>query len=287
MRRRVLVLLLVTVAAVAGCGQGQGNRTGAPGPTRVPEDAFQAHILDAWTQFPATAKPRPIVLIGAPVVDHGYATGEAKERALTGGYQAPATLPELPAPTAPVALPDGEVTLPLVDARTALATLQARNAQPNPTGPRLPVTGVALGSATFRTDRGDLVLPAWLFTVTDGLAPIAVVAVAPAAFWHFEQDRYGGPPQPARLAADGRTVTVAVPQPTSCTGETPAMRGVSIEWSTAVAVSAWAPVEPTGPQDCAAPAILRFMDVTVTLKAPLGGRVLLDAEGNVIPVVTG
>jgi hypothetical protein len=286
MRRRVLLVLLVTLAAMAGCGQGQGNGTGAPGPTRAPDDAFQAHILDAWTQFPATAKPRPIVLIGAPVVDHGYATGEAKAAALTGGYKAPATLPELPAPTAPVTLPDGEFTLPLVDARSALGTLQARNVQPNPTGPQLPITAVALGTATFRTDRGDLVLPAWLFTVKDGLAPIAVVAVAPSAFWHFEQDRYGGPPNPARVSADGRTVTVAVPQPTLCTGDVPTMQGVSIEWSTAVAVSAWAPVEPTGPQDCAAPAILRFMDVTVTLKAPLGGRVLVDSQGNVIAAVT-
>jgi len=31
---------------------------------------------------------------------------------------------------------------------------------------------------------------------------------------------------------------------------------------------------------------MRFMDVTVTLQEPLGGRVLLDAQGNVLPVVT-
>ena len=136
------------------------------------------------------------------------------------------------------------------------------------------------------TDRGPLVLPAWLFTVQDGLAPIAVVAVAPSAFWHFEEDRWGASSDPARLAADGRTLTVPVPQTTSCTGELPDVQGVSIEWSTAVAVAGWAPVEPTGPQDCAAPLVMRFMDVTVTLKEPLGGRVLLDAQGNVMSVVT-
>lgn len=289
--RRVLVVAAAAVAVgLAGCAQGATNA----GPAYSVGDGIAeaggplpAGVLDGWRDFPAGTHPRPIVLIGAVVLNPGYATGEAKIAAIEAGYSLPAVLPELPSATTSVALPDGAATLPLVDARTAAQTLR-RDVQPSPSGIPLPIVSVAFGTATFRTDRGDLPLPAWLFTARDGLGPIAVPALAPSAFWHFEVDQESSAPQPAKVSPDGRTLTVPVVQaPADCAGNPPVMAPEVRESAGAVAVGA-RPVSPA-PQStgCFSSGVLVFVEITVNLAEPLGGRVLVDARERPVQVVTG
>jgi hypothetical protein len=180
----------------------------------------------------------------------------------------------------PVQLSDGEAELATVGAAAAFDTLNTFGMPAQRTGTPLPVTGVSLGSFRFTTDRGPLTLPAWLFTVRDGLGPFAVVALARQAFRGYDEQLLGAD-GPVRISADGRTLTVPVPQGASCTsGSPPAPQAEALESTNAVAVGP-APVSPSPqPTDCVLPAYLRLVDAQVTLAAPLGGRVLVDGNGN-------
>lgn len=296
--RRVVPALAVAVALLAGgCARagagGGGSDTpgfydGGPGlaqeyPTLAPD------ALQKWRDFPAGARPRPIVLLSGPVTNPGYATGDAKLRALTSGYTLPATLPPAPPATVAVSLPDGPATLPTVDVRAAFATLQhdaVPQPQPGATVAPLPIVSVVLGTASYRTDRGPVDLPSWLFTAQDGLGPMAVPALAPSAFWRYGELFPGSPSQPATVSADGRTVHLSVYTGLGCDGSPPPLSTAVTETPGAVGVSAQAHFPPA-PPDCAVPAIAVAVDVTVTLAAPLGGRVLVTGDGAPVEVHEG
>jgi hypothetical protein len=115
---------LTVVASAAGCARngGQpvdGGGLAAPGPSGNPDDA-----LAAWKDFPVDRDPRPIVLIGPSLAKYaGYTTGDAKAAAMTGDYRLDATLPLAPS-TAPVTLPDGPATLPVIAAAAAIDRLK-------------------------------------------------------------------------------------------------------------------------------------------------------------------
>jgi len=115
---------------------------------------------------------------------------------------------------------------------------------------------------------------------------MAVPALAPSAFWHFDVDQYGGARQPAKISPDGRTLTVPVVQaPEDCAGNPPVMAPEVQESTGAVAVGAQ-PVSPA-PQStgCYSDGVLKFVEITVKLAEPLAGRVLVDALGRPIHVV--
>jgi hypothetical protein len=279
MRRRQLLALPGLVAlAAAGCAQpGFTGGTADVGVAEAPQ--LDGHSLDNWRDFPADRHPRPVVLLNGPVKIAGFRTGEAKLAAIEAGYSlAGVTLPADPPARLPVTLPDGPTELATVNAATAFDTLQQFEAPEKRTGTPLPVTGVVLGAARFRTDRGEVALPAWMFSVQDGLEPFAVVALAPAAFWRFMTALHSAGP-PVTLGADGRTLRVPLPQGSGCTSAAPVAAEV-VESAAAVAIGPQ-PVSPDPqPEDCRAPAILRFAEVTVRLAASLAGRVLVDGQGN-------
>jgi hypothetical protein len=280
----------VLTSLLTGCGRGVGaGGDGGRVPTGLAEPGWDVDpaVLDAWRDFPVGRAPRPILLLGQPLRETGYHTGDAKLAVNTGRFELAATLPADQPATVNVTLPDGEFPLPIIPAAQAYDGVRgtgkpgnAPDANPKP----LRITRVELGTASYDTDRGKLNLPAWLFHAPDSFEPLAWPAPRPEAFWRLGDLTY--PSTDARLAADGvtLTVTMAAPHPQACPGD-PIYRHIPVvvESKTAVAVGLRrevVTVEP-GPRrtDCMYDAMLRTQPYTFGLAVPLGNRVLVTSEG--------
>jgi len=83
-----------------------------------------------------------------------------------------------------------------------------------------------------------------------------------------------------RISADGRTVSIAVAnaEPGPCGSDYAASAAESAS-AVAIAVKQIPHARPSGAYACLD--VLRLSNITVTLKAPLGGRVLVDEKGKV------
>jgi hypothetical protein len=276
--------MVAGLLAVGGCARPAPPQAYDGGGIVDGRPPIGAQALDGWSDFPAGQHPRLIVLMYGPVLNPGFRTDEAKMAGIDAGYALAASLPPAPPATLPVTLPDGPAQLPSVDAAGAFATLRSYEAPKEPHGTPVPLTGVTLGTAKFHTDRGELTLPAWLFTGPDLLDPIALPALSPKAFWRFDRVAAAAAPMPAKVAADGRTLTVPVPQGASCDGTPAPPVGVVKESAGAVAIGSQPASVAPQRTDCILPAYLRFVDITVRLAAPLGARVLVDGTGNAFEV---
>ena len=290
----------VLTTLVAGCGRPAGgpavgnNQAGGladPGPEGLDPAVFQK-----WRDFPVGRTPRPILLIGAPLRETGYHTGDAKLAVATGRYELAATLPPGQPASVPVTLPDGTFRLPVISAEQAYKGVRGSGSPGNAPGESptpLRITRVELATAPFDTDRGGLDLPAWLFHAPDSFEPLAWPALRPEAFWRLGDLRSVGDTFDARLAADGVTLTVTMPAPypDACPGD-PVYRHapVVLESATAVAVGIRREVVTIAPgtrsDNCGYDAMLRTRKYTVKLAAPLGPRVLVGAEGGPVAVVS-
>ena len=152
------------------------------------------------------------------------------------------------------------------------------------------ITSIGLGSAVFGTDRGNRLLPAWQFTFQGVADPAAVLAIASSA-------QFAAPPESlhrssvgARLAPDGRHLTVsfvgAAAGSGPCTVDYAADQLASV---TAVAIrvreirhgTATTPATvgrtTLGPTSYTCPDVGYLRRVTILLDAQLGDRVLIDA----------
>jgi hypothetical protein len=246
-------------------------------------------VLDAWRNFPVTRTPRPILLLGAPLRETGYRTDDAKMAVMAGRYELATTLPSTQPATSPATLPDGMFQLPIITAAQAYERLRGTGNPANAPGESpapLRITRVELGRASFRTDRGALDLPAWLFHAPDSFEPLAWPAPHPDAFWRLGDFSFGLDVSDGRLAADAVTLTVTMPAPYpgACPGD-PIYRHdpVVLEESTVVAVGVRREIVSIAPgprrDDCGYDLVLRLQQYTVTLAAPLGNRVLVSSAG--------
>ena len=284
----VLVAIGAGVGIEAGLGVGggpvpEGNAQPGvvPGPQALtPEQVAQQleAALAEWAGFPVGARPRPLVLTGQIIVVPGFADGDAKLAFLEGAIDPPASFPPVP-----------EVGFvreyPVISAEAAFrALVEVGSSTGAQAHSRLHVELVKFKSQQFVTDRGSPLLPAWTFSLSRALGPIAVLAVAPSAIYT--------PPAVARtaqvvgaaqLAGDGRTLTLTFFGAPDESGPCGAEYTVSV----ASSASAVAVVVVAHPHDtaasCLAPAATRT--ATVTLTAPLGARVLVDGASRSAVVV--
>ncbi|HEU5472201.1 MAG TPA: hypothetical protein VFV67_16225 [Actinophytocola sp.] len=238
--------------------------------------------LDPWSSFPVDQVPRPLVLtLRSPVLD-GYTSGEAKMAGEVGNYEMTGPFPDAP-PTVTAQLPDGPVEFRTLPAEGALAAMRETGTpSPEPTTP-IRIQRAELGTAPFRTDRGELVLPAWRFHSTDTLSPMAWPALPEEAFFAHDKP-YPVHAGPARLGADG-TLTVTLPAPSPpCPGEEPTRtEPLATETDTAVEVTVrFHP--PASGGFCEQVAMLRMAEYRFRLAKPLGNRVLVDEKGSPIAV---
>lgn len=284
MRRLAVLLSVALTAACAGTVQGDnlghrapafpGGGIGAEGMQRVSEQA-----LVKWKDFPAEAKPRPIVLTGgsAVKVQKGFATGEAKLAFSMGLIEPDGKLPASGPATVKV---DGS-DFPALSPTDAFAKLKlAEGGKSEPVPAPIKVVSVKLDTDTFLTDRGSRELPAWVFELTDTLGPISVLAFTPE--WVSTSIGFDN----NRVSADGLTLTVILPAaPAPCPGDSQISYSAEVlESPTAVAVG----LRVDNPQvqlgSCARDMMLRTAEYRVKLAKPLGGRVLVDTQGMVMAV---
>ncbi|MEH0980848.1 hypothetical protein [Micromonospora sp. CPCC 205556] len=305
MRRLIALLGLPLVLIAAGCAPAGSGRVAGGGSSGDGADhrweAFEqraVEVAEGWR--PAAAWSTGYVPLEAPTVlvgDPGF-TAETEQAFLAGWYRDQVELPSARPADGAIRFPDGTLTVPLVSAAEAYRQLdqgdpppcEGRPRQPRPTvepGPDgsvsspvtsacipLTVTAVKLGSAEVRTSRGVAAVPAWLFTVAELTAPVARVAVAPQSVTPLPEPTAPARPGPDGVVGaqhvqtvDGAKLTYALGVGACDTGTTPLVQ----EHDNAVVVGGGV-VRATG----ACIDLLKMEPVTVTLKAPLGARPVLD-----------
>ena len=270
------LMLAVGAALLVSCGTSAPtvSSTGNPDP-----------VLAAWAAFPADRVPRPLVLVGPSVVDPrtGFPDGPSKLAYLERAIDLPASLPEGPQTA------DG---YPVTSGAAAAQAFMSTRAKGPPAGRRLSVSDVALGMASFQTDRGVVDLPAWQFWFGGVADSAAVLAVAPSRMFVASPVASGRAPRVtgASLAPDGRTLVIKFTGMAAGNGPCTADYTVDLASSrTAVAVDvhehAHTSSSPTGSGGVACTLIGYPRQVTTRLDAPLGARVLVDdTTGHAVPV---
>jgi hypothetical protein len=270
---RVLALLAALAVAallVAGCTSGS---PAGPEPSGNQLTAALGH----WASFPARGVTRPLVVLTGPGVTGpaGFPTAAAKIAFLDGAIDLPRSLPAGPAT---------EGGLPLISAARAGAVLTSARVRGLTPSTRLTVTRVRLGAAAFGTDRGQQALPAWQFTIRGVSGPVAVLAVAVAGrFWPAGLNHVTSGIRAAQPGRSGRVLTLTAEGAQAGTGPCQATYAVR-QRSSAHAVAIDVVARPhDGQAGCAS--VGYRVTLSVTLPAPLGGRVLVDARNSApIPV---
>jgi len=150
-------------------------------------------------------------------------------------------------------------------------------------GTALEVTGVSLRHARFPTDRGWQRLPAWRFAAAGVSQPIAVLAARPFRAPRGRSRPLPGAPPIMDATDQGRALTLyatrAAPGTAACQATyTP----VTAQTKHAVAVTIIEdPVPP--PPHVFCPSIAYRVPISISLRAPLAGGVLIDA-GDDAPI---
>ncbi|GLX94417.1 hypothetical protein [Herbidospora sp. NBRC 101105] len=258
--RRFLVLLAV-VLAVAACTPDPAAPPKAPGPK----------VADLWRDFPVTsALDRPLIVLDPlPLADE----------AARGRVPASAALSAVAPPSRQLTVQGLSRYVTLTSARDALAAIRSQTA--HAALPEARVTGTELTVSAFSTDRGPVELPAWEFRLAEG-GTIWWPALTASHFWRL------GSIVPSTLVSDlsvdGRTVsaTFTVSWGMPCPGTAaPRIVPTAVEHPSFVSIGLKALSSDMG--DCDQRVAAPLTKATLTLKEPLGNRVVVDFAGRVVP----
>lgn len=173
----------------------------------------------------------------------------------------------------------GTLTVPLIPAAAAYAGLTKPHTFADEKCPAagcrpLRVTAVARGEATVHSSRGEVRVPTWDFTVEGVGEPFRRVAVDPSAL--------GGPPR--RLGDLQEVQTYETPAPTELRlsylhGACDTTHGARVhETPEVIVVDVDVRGDHLGNEVC--PAIGKIDQIAVTLREPLGRRVVLDSRSG-------
>lgn len=273
---------LVAMVLLTACGPGSDQPAVTLSPPSPPTAA-----LTAWKDFPASANPRPIIVFDRTLEHIGAAGFTAEpDRKLDWGcnkfvFAAGVTLPA----SAPGSATAAGISYPALGATDAYSELiEARGglgkqAPQCPTARPFVIKNVRWQVAGFPTDRGTMPMSAWLFDISEIDAYLGYSAVSPAAFWRNGVSAEGM--AGARVSADGLTLTLGTvggPETQGPCGEDLSASAAESDTAVAVAIASRFHTPPAG-EGCTLEG--HFRTVTVRLSRPLGGRVLVDAKGDV------
>ncbi|WCN82473.1 hypothetical protein [Micromonospora sp. LH3U1] len=306
--RRPALLLVLPLLFAAGCAPTRADPAGGPSdPTHRAEEFDQraTQVAEAWRPGPDwrtgyVPLEGPTVFTGDP---RFTADTEAAFRA--GWYREQVGISPMRV-MGEIRFPDGRLTLPLVSAAEAYRQLHQGDPLPCPGRPKRPglptpggpsvepgpdgwatsttqtaclpltVTGVTFDTVPVRTSRGEAQVPAWLFTIKELATPVVRLAVAPTAVAPVPEPTAPARPLPDGLVAaqdlaavDGARLTVRLGVGACDTGITP------LVWEGPdVVVVGGSVTRATG----ACIDLLKLEPATVTLRAPLGARPVLDVS---------
>jgi hypothetical protein len=275
-----VTLVSVALFLLAACGAVSGTGAAYPSP---PTSA-----LVPWRSFPATQVPRPIILFwDVRPTGGGYTSGDGKIAGFCNKYTLSAALPGQVPAHAVATWPDGtSATYSPISASSAFFAMShaptAMQSQDCARVAPLDITGVRFGTAEIATDRGTATMSAWLFTAAGVMGDLPYPALPQSAFWNGSLTGLSLG-EGATVSPDGHTLTFRFTGAPATAGPCGAdYSGAVAESSSAVAVAVLAiPHESSGgPVACLAIGAMRT--VTVSLAAPLGGRVVLNASGDAV-----
>ena len=291
--RTVWAVAAALVLSLAGCGLGVRDG-GAAGSSPFDERASQ--VLAAWRSTPAGESWTSGLIPLDPMdwvegTESIYRSGDGDERGNakiaigSGWYRLDGRLPsDKPADTTVRFPHGGTLTVPVVTAAEAFAAIHRGDADASCTGAgcTLTVTGARLGTASIRTSRGSVEAPVWRFTVAELRVPVVrlaaggprVVALSePALEWDV---RYGR--VMAVVPTSKATELTLIYEGGNCSD-----RANSFVHEEADAIVVGARDIPK-PGNCGGVGLTKT--IAVTLAAPLGNRVLLDATSG-MPLALG
>jgi hypothetical protein len=242
-----------------------------------------------WQGFPADRVPRPIVLLDDLPRSPGFSNNDDKIATVCHRFASPVQpLPsDVPASATANWIDGTTATYPALSATNAYAAMSIvpasmKGAQCDAARP-LAASGVRLGIYGFATDRGTAQMSAWLFTFP-GALELAYPATAESAFWGKVTTIgiFGGG---TTISADGLVLNFGFYGAPSGSGPCDAnYTAVVAESTTAVAVATQVVPNQAQSDTVVCPAIAQARSVKVTLKRPLGGRILVNASGSVVAV---
>ncbi len=281
---------LAIAAAIAAVGADviASSATASSDPSRSGSDGRAAQeALAMWKGFPASARPRPVIVAGegsvlAPV--GGFSTGASKMAFLDGRYVLKARLP------APLSRFDGYQVI------SAAAGYRLLRSDVSPTPDRgrvrLSIRGVRLGRAVFETDRGRSDLPAWQFFLAGVADPADVLAIASSDLYATPRLRKlaagvgDSEDESATVSPNGKRLTVSFIGAQAGTKPCDASYGASaLADRNAVVVTITTTSSPAVPAGEACDLVGYRRTAVIDLAKPLGGRVLVaNTDGAAITV---
>lgn len=278
-RRLAAAAAVLTLAAVAGCSS-------ASPPAPMPPVSSQLRsALQHWSAFPVSAVVRPVVVDAYAGVTgpSAFPGGAAKQAFADGAIDLPRSLPAGPGEAAGYPLISAanaarQLTRGQAPAPTPVASAVQSGAPSSTASPatRLTVTGVKLGTSVVGTDRGQQALPAWQFSFRGVAGTADVLAVAASGrYWPAGLKQVATLDHASQPGRNGRTLTLATSGAEEGTGSCEASYSVR-QQSSAHAVALYVvETDHGGAGNC--PDDGFPVTVPVTLAAPLGNRVLVDA----------
>jgi hypothetical protein len=293
--RRWLAAVAVPLVLLAGCAQGDSGGAPPSGSGDADFDRHAAEVAEAWRSSGAGAAWRDgfVPLEDLTVLPRDVTfTGETKVAYMSGWFRSTVQLSTKAPSGGSVRFGNGEtMSVPLASAADAYGVIDKGDPPCNSEGGVAPavqppglekppianskaasgqctaltVTGVKLGTVRLRTSRGEATVPAWLFTVDELARPVARVAVAPAAIKTLPS---GGPIITGleSVTVDGARLTFPIMG--GCAKD---ITPLAYEAVDLVVVGAR-----TTPIEGVCAAVAKIERVTVTLKAPLGDRMVLN-----------
>jgi hypothetical protein len=266
-----------TIAA-DGTGGTAGSTSPDPGtvyigpalPAPVPNGILTpAEALAKWASFPVTANPRPLVITQSGILVR-FDDQVAKLAFSAGAFTLQTTLPTT------TTSPSGTSVISAAD---AFAQLRAQGSGTAAT--TLVITGAALTTTEFATDRGATQLPVWSFTIAGVTGPVMVLAVPASSRWATLEN-----PSGTTATITGNTLAVTFYGAPPISGGCGADYSVKTTSSDTAVVLAFTETGPpsTSKSAIACPALAAQRTVSVTLASALGNRVLTDTTGGPIAV---
>ena len=282
--RQGLVVALLAALSVIACGPANNGNAVVPTPISPPTGA-----LLAWGTFPASQTPRPVVLIGNGSPNSGFGNSEdAKMAAKCHRLTTAITLSKVIPRTANATWSTGtKASYPSMSAAATFAAMTHLGPTPESTcvdvQPQV-VTAVKFGAYGLSTDRGHAQIDSWVFTMSRIDGEIAYPALAPSALWNADVSK-GSVSTGSTVSADGRSLTYTFYGAPDGAGPCGAdYKAVVAESQAAVAIALQETPHAAPGQPVACPAVAQQRKVVVTLAQPVGGRVVVDATGDLISV---
>jgi hypothetical protein len=221
--------------------------------------------LLVWSGFPVNESPRPLVMSGTRIQGptNGFPSKADEQAFTTGSVTPPTSYPNQPQRV------DG---FDLISPADAIALLGSQV----PSGPKLQVVKMRLGTGLFMTDRGKRQLPAWLVWFAGVREPARIVA---ARIYNPPGLPSAGATQivSASLAEQGRELHVTF----LATGHKCNAFQITVSESRSAVAVVVTPERGRATQ-CAA-----TREEPVHLSQPLAGRVLIDGVSGVPITVAG